>query len=183
MTIKMSTKIFVGNLSFQATEQELQDFLSSYGEIEEVFMPKDRETGRPRGFAFVTFTDDAAAQDALRELNGKEFAGRELTVNEARPKENGGGDRGGRGGFERRGGGGGRGGFDRGGGGGRGGFDRGGDRGDRGGRGGFERRGGGGRGGFDRGGRGFDRRDDDAPRRSFGPRPRRDLDDMGDDYR
>jgi RNA recognition motif-containing protein len=83
----MSTKIFVGNLNFQATEQELQDFLTSYGAIEEVFMPKDRETGRPRGFAFVTFQDDAAAQKALQDLNGKEFAGRALTVNEARAKE------------------------------------------------------------------------------------------------
>ncbi|MFA5257202.1 MAG: RNA-binding protein [Opitutales bacterium] len=83
----MSTKIFVGNLNFQATEQELQDFLSSYGAIQEVFMPKDRETGRPRGFAFVTFEDDNAAQAALQDLNGKEFAGRALTVNEARAKE------------------------------------------------------------------------------------------------
>jgi len=83
----MSTKIFVGNLNFQATEQELQDFLSSYGAIQEVFMPKDRETGRPRGFAFVTFDDDSAAQTALEDLNGKEFSGRPLTVNEARAKE------------------------------------------------------------------------------------------------
>ncbi|MBN1404654.1 MAG: RNA-binding protein [Opitutales bacterium] len=83
----MSTKIFVGNLNFQATEQELQDFLSSYGAVQEVFMPKDRESGRPRGFAFVTFEDDAAAQAALESLNGKEFAGRPLTVNEARAKE------------------------------------------------------------------------------------------------
>lgn len=83
----MSTKIFVGNLNFQATEQELQDFLASYGAIQEVFMPKDRETGRPRGFAFVTFEDDAAAKKALEDLNGKEFAGRPLTVNEARARE------------------------------------------------------------------------------------------------
>ena len=83
----MSKKIFVGNLNFQATEQELQDFLASYGAIQEVFMPKDRETGRPRGFAFVTFDDDAAADKALLDLNGKEFAGRPLTVNEARAKE------------------------------------------------------------------------------------------------
>lgn len=83
----MSTKIFVGNLNFQATEQELQDFLAPYGVIQEVFMPKDRETGRPRGFAFVTFEDDAAAKKALEDLNGKEFAGRPLTVNEARAKE------------------------------------------------------------------------------------------------
>jgi cold-inducible RNA-binding protein len=83
----MSTKIFVGNLNFQATEQELQDFLAPYGVVQEVFMPKDRETGRPRGFAFVTFEDDAAAKKALEELNGKEFAGRPLTVNEARAKE------------------------------------------------------------------------------------------------
>jgi RNA recognition motif-containing protein len=83
----MSTKIFVGNLNFQATEQELQDFLAPYGVIQEVFMPKDRETGRPRGFAFVTFEDDVAAKKALEDLNGKEFAGRPLTVNEARAKE------------------------------------------------------------------------------------------------
>jgi len=83
----MSTKIFVGNLNFQATEQELQDFLAPYGAIQEVFMPKDRETGRPRGFAFVTFEDDEAAKKALVDLNGKEFAGRPLTVNEARARE------------------------------------------------------------------------------------------------
>jgi cold-inducible RNA-binding protein len=83
----MSTKVFFGNLNFQATEQEMQDFLAPYGAIQEVFMPKDRETGRPRGFAFVTFEDDAQAQKALQELNGKEFAGRPLTVNEARAKE------------------------------------------------------------------------------------------------
>lgn len=87
----MSTKIFVGNLNFQATEQELQDFLAQYGAVQEVFMPKDRETGKPRGFAFVTFEEDDAAQRALRDLNGKEFAGRPLTVNEARPKEEGAG--------------------------------------------------------------------------------------------
>ena len=83
----MSKKIFVGNLNFQATEQELQDFLASYGAVEEVFMPRDRETGRPRGFAFVTFVDDAAADAALDDLNGKVFADRPLTVNEARAKE------------------------------------------------------------------------------------------------
>jgi cold-inducible RNA-binding protein len=83
----MSKKVFFGNLNFQATEQELQDFLAPYGAIEEVFMPKDRDTGRPRGFAFVTFTDDAQATKALQELSGKEFAGRPLTVNEARAKE------------------------------------------------------------------------------------------------
>jgi cold-inducible RNA-binding protein len=83
----MSKKVFFGNLNFQATEQELQEFLAPYGAIEEVFMPKDRETGRPRGFAFVTFADDAQATKALQELVGKEFAGRPLTVNEARAKE------------------------------------------------------------------------------------------------
>ena len=83
----MSKKVFFGNLNFQSTEQELQDFLAAYGAVEEVFMPKDRDTGRPRGFAFVTFTDDAQATKALQELSGKEFAGRPLTVNEARAKE------------------------------------------------------------------------------------------------
>jgi RNA recognition motif-containing protein len=69
----MSTKIFVGNLNFQATEQDLQDLLSSYGAIQEVYMPKDRETGRPRRFAFVTFEDAAAAQAALESLKGKDL--------------------------------------------------------------------------------------------------------------
>lgn len=163
----MSTKIFVGNLNFQATEQELQDFLSSYGAVQEVFMPKDRETGKPRGFAFVTFEDDAAAQEALRDLNGKEFSGRPLTVNEARPKEEGGGGRGfGGGGGGRRdfgGGGGGRG-FGGGGGGGRGFGGGGGGRGFGGGGGGRGFGGGGGGRGGDYG----DRRPRGGGRRDFG---------------
>ncbi len=161
----MSTKIFVGNLNFQATEQELQDFLSSYGAVQEVFMPKDRETGKPRGFAFVTFEDDAAAQEALRDLNGKEFAGRPLTVNEARPKEEGGG--GGRG-FG--GGGGGRRDFGGGGGGRSFGGGGGGGRGFGGGGGGRSFGGGGGGGGRSFGGGGGGRRDfgGGRPRRDFG---------------
>lgn len=116
-------KIYVGNLNFQTGEDALRELFAQYGEVEEVAMITDRETGRPRGFAFVTMGDAGQANAAIEALNGQEFEGRALAVNEARPKAPGGG--GGRGGFGGGGGGGGRGGF--GGGGGRGG-DRGGDR-------------------------------------------------------
>ncbi len=112
-------KIYVGNMNFQTSEDGLRELFSQYGEVEEVSIVTDRETGRPRGFGFVTMPDGTQAQAAIDALNGQEFEGRSLNVNEARPKPAGGGG-GGRGGF---GGGGGRGGS--GGGGGR---DRGGDR-------------------------------------------------------
>jgi RNA recognition motif-containing protein len=132
-------KLYVGNLSFKATEQELHELFSQYGQVSSAQLVMDRETGRPRGFGFVEFPNDEEAQAAIAALNGQNFGGRDLTVNEAKPREGGGG----RGGF-----GGGRGGFG-GGGGGRGGFGGGGGGGGRSG-GGFG--GGGGGGGGGRGG-------------------------------
>jgi cold-inducible RNA-binding protein len=122
---KMSTKLFVGNLSFNTTENDLQDLFAAYGPVQQVDMIMDRMTGRPRGFGFVTMENQADAQKAIEELHGKAFGGRDLTVNEARPRE----DRpAGGGGGRSFGGGGGGGGYGGGGGGGR---DRGGDRGER----------------------------------------------------
>lgn len=109
-------KIYVGNISFNTTEDSLRDLFSQHGGVDEVAVVNDRETGRPRGFAFVTMSNSDEATAAIAALNGQEFEGRSLNVNEARPKTDGGG--GGRGGFG--GGGGGRGG-NRGGGGGGGG--------------------------------------------------------------
>ncbi|MEM6334811.1 MAG: RNA-binding protein [Planctomycetota bacterium] len=105
-------KIFVGNMSFKTTEESLEGLFSNYGQVDEVAVISDRETGRPRGFAFVTMPDDGQAQEAIEALNGQEFEGRTLNVNEARPRENrggggGGGFRGGGGGGGYRGGGGG----------------------------------------------------------------------------
>jgi len=97
-------KIYVGNLSYSTTEETLRDLFASHGEVEEVAVITDRDTGRPRGFAFVTMPDDSQGRAAIEGLNGNEFEGRTLNVNEARPKTGGGGG-GGRGG---RGGGGGR---------------------------------------------------------------------------
>jgi RNA recognition motif-containing protein len=101
------SKLYVGNCSFDVTEQQLRDVFSAYGEVNSVSVITDRDTGRPRGFAFVEMSDAGAAQAAIRGVNGTELGGRTLNVNEARPRENGGGGGGGgRGGF---GGGGGRG--------------------------------------------------------------------------
>jgi cold-inducible RNA-binding protein len=121
----MSTKLFVGNLSFNTTENQLQDMFAAHGNVIEVDLIMDKFTGRPRGFAFVSMETKEAATAAAQALNGKSVDGRALTVNEARPREerSGGGGGGGRGGYDRGGGGGGGGG----------GYDRGG-RGDRGGR-------------------------------------------------
>lgn len=82
----MSTKLFVGNLPWSTTEQELEELFAQFGEIEEVHLPTDRDTGRPRGFGFVTFVDTTAAQAAVEALHEQEFGGRPLTVNEARPR-------------------------------------------------------------------------------------------------
>jgi RNA recognition motif-containing protein len=79
-------KLFVGNLSFDTTENDLQDLFEEYGTVTEVSLVNDRVTGRSRGFAFVTFSNAAEGQAAVRALEGKEFGGRNLTVNEARPK-------------------------------------------------------------------------------------------------
>src|SRR2546423_15602403 len=119
----MSTKLFVGNLSFNATENQLQDMFAAHGNVLEVDMIMDKFTGRPRGFAFVTMENKEGADAAVKALNGTSLDGRALTVNEARPRDErprsgGGGGYGGGGGG---GGGGGRGGGVAGGGGGGGG--------------------------------------------------------------
>jgi RNA recognition motif-containing protein len=101
--------IFVGNLSYQTTQAELQSAFAYYGNVERVSIVTDRDSGQPRGFAFVEMTDRSAADAAISALNGTELNGRALNVNEARPREQGGGGhRGGGGGRGGRGGGGGR---------------------------------------------------------------------------
>jgi RNA recognition motif-containing protein len=94
----MSTKLFVGNLSFNTTENDLQDAFAAHGSVTEANLMTDRATGRPRGFGFVTMSSPEEAQKAIEALNGALVDGRSLTVNEARPKEEraGGGFRGGR---------------------------------------------------------------------------------------
>ena len=92
----MSKKIFVGNLSFQITETDLTNMFGEIGQVESVQIITDRDTGRSKGFAFVQMADDAAAEKAIAQLNGKEVGGRNLTVNEARPMQKR--DSGGRGG-------------------------------------------------------------------------------------
>ena len=83
----MANKLFVGNLPFDATNEQLQQAFSQAGAVSEVFIPVDRESKRPRGFAFVTMSSDAEAAKAVEMFNGKDFGGRALVVNEARPKE------------------------------------------------------------------------------------------------
>ena len=80
-------KLYVGNLSFETTENDLQDLFEQHGQVSEVALMMDRMTGKSRGFAFVTMNDKAQADAAMAALNGKEFAGRTLTVNEARARE------------------------------------------------------------------------------------------------
>ena len=80
------TKIFVGNLSFQATESELNSLFSQYGAVENVSVIADRMTGQPRGFAFIEMSDRKQAESAISALNGSDLQGRTLNVNEARPK-------------------------------------------------------------------------------------------------
>ena len=99
------TKIYVGNLSYTATEDDLRTAFEEYGNVSSVDIITDRETGRSRGFAFVEMPDGNEAKQAIEHVNLAEIAGRKVTVNEARPKT----DRGGGGGGGRRGGGGGRG--------------------------------------------------------------------------
>jgi len=108
----MNTKLFVGNLSFDTTELDLQDLFAQAGPVTEVNIVTDRVTGRPRGFAFVTMATPEGAQAAMTTLGSKNVNGRDLTVNEARPREErsgGGGGGGGRGYGGGGGGGGGRG--------------------------------------------------------------------------
>src|SRR6187549_3596009 len=109
----MGNKLYVGNLSFNTTETDLQDFFAQAGPVTEVMLVQDKFTGKSRGFAFVTMATDADAQNAITQFHGKPFDGRNLTVNEARPREErppGGGGGGYGGGGGRGGGGGGRGG-------------------------------------------------------------------------
>jgi cold-inducible RNA-binding protein len=107
-------KLYVGNLPFQTSENELRAAFEEYGQVSSASLVMDRETGRPRGFGFVEMPNDEEARAAINGLNGQNMGGRDLTVNEARPREDRGG---GRGGF-----GGGRGGFGGGGRGNRGGW-------------------------------------------------------------
>ncbi|NJK91107.1 MAG: RNA-binding protein [Blastochloris sp.] len=88
-------KLYVGNLSFKTTEQDLNDLFSPFGNITDTNMIMDRETQRPRGFAFVTMSSSAEGQAAITALNGKSVDGRDLTVNEAKPMESRGGGGGG----------------------------------------------------------------------------------------
>ena len=96
----MSTKLYVGNLPFDITENDLRDMLSQHGPVNEISVIMDKITGKARGFAFVTMNTEEAAKAAIQALNGKEWKGRALTVNEARPREErsgGGGGYGGKG--------------------------------------------------------------------------------------
>jgi RNA recognition motif-containing protein len=111
----MGTKLYVGNLPFNTTENELQELFSQAGAVQEVTLMQDRFTGKSRGFAFVTMGSGEDAQNAISKLNGQSIEGRPLTVNEARPREPRapGGGGGGRGGYGGGGGGGGGGGYGR----------------------------------------------------------------------
>ena len=104
----MSNKLFVGNLSFNVTENDLQDAFAAHGTVVETNLMMDRTTGRPRGFGFVTMSTPEEAQKAIDGLNGKALDGRNLTVNVARPREERSGGGGGGGGRREYGGGGGR---------------------------------------------------------------------------
>lgn len=99
----MSNKLFVGNLSFNTTENDLQDAFAAHGTVTETNLMMDRATGRPRGFGFVTMSTPEEAQKAIEEMNGKSVDGRDLTVNVAKPREerSGGGGRGYGGGRDR----------------------------------------------------------------------------------
>ncbi len=105
----MNTKLFVGNLSFNTTENDLQDAFAVHGTVTEANLMVDRTSGRPRGFGFVTMSTPEEAQKAISALNGTQLGDRTITVNEARPREErtgggfrGGRDRGGHGGYGRR---------------------------------------------------------------------------------
>jgi RNA recognition motif-containing protein len=93
----MSTKLYVGNLAFQTTSQDLQELFAQAGTVESASVVEDRDTGRSRGFAFVEMSTKDEAAAAIDQFNGKELSGRALKVNEAKPRENRGS--GGRGGF------------------------------------------------------------------------------------
>jgi RNA recognition motif-containing protein len=97
----MSSKLYVGNLSFDTTTSDLETMFGAHGTVESTNIIEDRETGRSRGFGFVEMSSKEEGQAAISTLNGKEVDGRALTVNEAKPRENngGGGNRGGGGGY------------------------------------------------------------------------------------
>jgi cold-inducible RNA-binding protein len=99
----MSVKLYVGNLAFQTSNEELQQLFSQAGTVESASIVEDRETGRSRGFGFVEMSSKEEGDAAIQQLNGTEFNGRSLTVNEARPRENRGGARPGFGGGRDRG--------------------------------------------------------------------------------
>jgi len=86
-------RIYVGNLSFQTDEETLRDLFAQHGTVNDVAIISDRESGRSRGFGFVTMNDDSEAQAAIEAVNGMEFEGRTLNVNEAKPRAEGGGGR------------------------------------------------------------------------------------------
>jgi RNA recognition motif-containing protein len=89
----MSKKLYVGNLPFSVTQEQLKDLFAPLGEVSEVTLIIDKATNRSRGFGFVTMTDDEAAAKAITEMNGKDVEGRQITVSEARPMGEGGGSR------------------------------------------------------------------------------------------
>ena len=103
----MTTKLYVGNLSYETTEGELQELFAQAGSVASVALPTDRETGRPRGFGFVEMSTEEEARKAITMFNGQTLRDRQIKVNESRPREEGGGGRSG-GGFRSGGGGGGR---------------------------------------------------------------------------
>jgi len=103
----MSQRIYVGNLPYTSSEQEIEQLFGQYGEVISCALPTDRETGRPRGFGFVEMSNEDAAK-AIEALDGADFGGRSLAVSEARPREDRGGGGGGGGGYDRGGRGGGR---------------------------------------------------------------------------
>ncbi len=108
----MAMKLYVGNLSFKTTSEDLQELFGQAGTVESASIVEDRETGRSRGFGFVEMASSEEGQAAVEQFNGKDYQGRNLTVNEAKPREDrGGGGGGGRGGFGGNRGGGGRGGY------------------------------------------------------------------------
>lgn len=94
--------IYVGNLSYSATEDDLRQVFTEYGTVTRIVLPMDRETGRVRGFAFVELAEATQEQTAIDELDGAEWMGRQLRVNKAKPKEGGGGKRGGGGNMRNR---------------------------------------------------------------------------------
>ena len=83
----MEAKLYVGNLSYDSTQEDIQSLFETYGTVSDVFIVKDRESGRPRGFAFVTMETKESMLAAIEALNGHEFMGRALAINEARPRE------------------------------------------------------------------------------------------------